>query len=219
MYLPDAFAQRDREAAAELIRRVGIAELVSSDGRAISASTIPMLLDESAGPHGALLGHVARANSQWSSFSPEIEALAIFRGPDAYVSPSWYATKAEHGRVVPTWDYATVHVRGRLVVHDDEAWKRTLVTRLTQFHEAKRLQPWSVDDAPVEYVDAQLRAIVGLELVITKLEAKWKLSQNQPVRNREGVVAGLEQGGTPRQLEVAEMVRATADQAGANGLG
>jgi transcriptional regulator len=207
MYLPRHFARDDAAAAIELISRVRLAELVTSDGRGLVASSIPMLFDEETGAEGALIGHVARANTQWSSYDPRLGALAIFRGPDAYISPSWYPTKAEHGKVVPTWDYASVHVTGHLVVHDDEAWKRALVTRLTERQESARPQPWSIRDAPAEFVDAQLRAIVGLELVIERLEAKWKLSQNQPERNLDGVVAGLEAEGTPRQLEVAAMIR------------
>jgi transcriptional regulator len=206
--MPAHFRQEDRAAAYELIRRVALAELVTWDGAAISASTIPMLLDERPGEPGSLLGHVARGNPQWSSFDQRVEALAIFRGPQAYVSPSWYPTKAEHGKVVPTWDYATVHLHGTLVVHDDDEWKRALVTRLTDVHESERARPWSVADAPAEYVAGQLRAIVGIELQITRLEAKWKLSQNQPARNRAGVIAGLEQDAGASALEIAAMIRA-----------
>ena len=152
---------------------------------------------------------MARNNDQWRK--PSLgESLAIVRGPDAYVSPSWYAAKAEHGRVVPTWNYVTAHVYGRLVVHDDPAWVEDIVRRLTAKHEAARLaspgQPpaWSVDDAPRAFIEGQLRAIVGLELQITRIEAKAKLSQNRPVADIAGVVAGLSARGDDRSAAAVE---------------
>lgn len=153
--------------------------------------------------YGSLLGHLARNNGQWRD--PVIgEALVIMRGPDGYVSPSWYASKAEHGRVVPTWNYITAHVYGRLVVHDDPAWVDGLVRRLTGQHEAGRAQPWSVDDAPAPFVAGQLRAIVGIELVISRVEAKFKLSQNRPAVDVEGVIDGLRAAG---DAELADAMR------------
>ncbi len=211
MYVPDFFRQSDPSKALWLIREAMLAELVTWDGSGLVASELPMLYDAKTGTEGSLLGHLARANPQWKSYRPGVEALAIFRGPQAYVSPSWYATKAEHGKVVPTWDYATVHVRGELVIHDDVAWKRSLVTRLTTNQESPRSQPWAVTDAPEEYVEGRLRAIVGIELRISQLDAKWKLSQNQPQRNRDGVADGLDAEGTPESLAVARMIRAMPD--------
>jgi transcriptional regulator len=212
MYLPRHFAEDDPAAMVALIERVSLGELVTSNGSSIDSSAIPFLFEPPTDDEGddsgigRLVGHLARANEQWSNFDPDVEALAIFRGPDAYVSPAWYATKRDHGKVVPTWNYATVHVHGRIVVHDDPVWLLDLVTRLTDRHESRRLDPWAVADAPPEYIAAQLRAIVGVELQITSIEAKWKLSQNQPEANRSGVVHGLTAEGAPRQLEVAAMI-------------
>lgn len=207
MYVPSHFHQPDRNEAVALIRQVVLGELITFDGSAIVATPLPMIYDASVATDGALLGHVARANPQWRSFTSSVEALAIFQGAGAYVSPSWYPTKAENGKVVPTWDYATVHAYGQLVIHDDEGWKRALVTRLTDQQERLRDRPWAVSDAPETYVTGLLRAIVGLELRITRIEAKWKLSQNELERNRAGVVSGLE-AGEPEARAVAQMIRA-----------
>ena len=157
----------------------------------------------SAGQHGALHGHLARNNAQWKRESLG-EALVIVRGPDAYISPGWYASKAEHGRVVPTWNYVTAHVYGRLVVHDDPVWTENLVRRLTAKHEARRDHPWSVDDAPRHFIEGQLRAIVGIELEITRIEAKAKLSQNRPDADVEGVIAGLRERGDEASADAVE---------------
>jgi transcriptional regulator len=146
-----------------------------------------------AGDGGRLMGHVARNNRQWK-VAPIGEAMVIVRGPDAYISPSWYATKQEHGRVVPTWNYITAHVHGRLIVHDDPAWVEANVRALTARHEASRPVPWSVDDAPLPYLAGQLRAIVGVEIVISRIEAKFKLSQNRSTEDVDGAVAGLASG-------------------------
>jgi transcriptional regulator len=195
MYIPAQFAVDDA-AVAELLARHGAADLVTLTEDGLLATMLPFAYIPSAGRLGALYGHVARNNDQWRR--PALgESLVIVRGPDAYVSPSWYAAKAEHGRVVPTWNYVTAHVYGQLVVHDDPAWVEDVVRRLTAKHEAARLaspgqaMPWSVDDAPRAFVEGQLRAIVGLELQITRIEAKAKLSQNRPVGDVVGVAGGL----------------------------
>ncbi|MBI4900132.1 MAG: FMN-binding negative transcriptional regulator [Actinobacteria bacterium] len=138
-----------------------------------------------------LVGHLARANAHWRRIVDGSPALAIVTGPDAYVSPSWYATKAEHGKVVPTWNYSVVHLRGRVVVHDDPTWVRALVTRLTDRHESPRDEPWAVSDAPDDYIEKNLRPIVGVEVVISSVEAKAKLSQNRSDSDRAGVASGL----------------------------
>jgi transcriptional regulator len=189
MYVPAHFGMDDEDVRA-LLAGHGAADLVTSTSQGLLATMLPFLFDPDAGEHGALLGHVARNNPQWREPATG-EALVIVRGPDAYVSPSWYASKAEHGRVVPTWNYVTAHVYGRLVVHDDVQWLEALVRRLTERHEAAMPHPWSVDDAPPAYVAGQLRAIVGVELQITRIEAKAKLSQNRPAADVDGVVAGL----------------------------
>lgn len=168
------------------------------------ATLLPFIYEPSIGSNGALLGHVARNNPQWKT--PVLgEALAIVAGPDAYISPSAYAAKREHGRVVPTWNYVTAHVYGNLVIHEDSAWLDGLVRRLTVKHEAAFADQWSVDDAPPEFVAGQLRAIVGVELVISRIEAKAKLSQNRSEADVEGVVAALAARG---EHESAEAVRA-----------
>ena len=159
------------------------------------ATLLPMVWDEPGsrdglGEFGALLGHVAIKNDQWRE-APIGEAMAIVRGPDAYVTPSWYATKREHGRVVPTWNYVIAHAHGRLVIHEDAAWLETNVRRLADQHEAGRAVPWSVDDAPPAYIAGQLRAIVGVELLIDRIDAKWKLSQNRSAEDVAGVIDGL----------------------------
>ena len=205
MYIPAHFVADDA-VVGELLAHHGAADLVTATPQGLLATMLPFVFDPAAGGHGALLGHVARNNDQWKV--PALgEALVIVRGADAYVSPSWYESKAEHGRVVPTWNYVTAHVYGRLVVHDDVAWAGDLVRRLTVKHEAARDHPWSVDDAPPPYVAGQLRAIVGLELVISRIEAKAKLSQNRPPADIDGVVAGLRADGHGRSAADVERAR------------
>jgi len=208
MYIPAHFAADD-VTTRELLAEHGAADLVTLTADGLLATMLPFAYEPAAGERGALYGHVARNNDQWRT--PALgESLAIVRGPDAYVSPSWYATKAEHGRVVPTWNYVTAHVYGRLVVHDDPGWVEDVVRRLTAKHEAARLaspgQPpaWSVDDPPRSYVEGQLRAIVGLELQITRIEAKAKLSQNRPAADVAGVVAGLTARGDDRNAAAVQ---------------
>ena len=189
MYVPAHF-EAGPDAIRNLLARPGAANLVTVTSHGLLATLMPFVYDASVGEHGALQGHVARNNTQWSE--PAVgEALAIIQGADAYVSPSWYASKAEHGRVVPTWNYSTAHVYGTLVVHEDAAWLASQVGRLTGVHEAGFEHPWSVEDAPERYISGQLRAIVGVELVITRIEAKAKLSQNRSDADIDGVVTGL----------------------------
>ena len=204
MYVPAHFAMSAEEVA-ELLARHGAADLITLTGDGLLATMLPFVHEPAAGERGALYGHLARNNDQWRR--PAIgESLAIVRGPDAYVSPSWYASKAEHGRVVPTWNYLTAHVYGRLVVHDDPEWVEAVVRRLTAKHEGDlaAARPWSVDDAPRGYVEGQLRAIVGIELRITRIEAKAKLSQNRPQADVAGVIAGLAARGDHRGAAAVE---------------
>jgi transcriptional regulator len=205
MYIPAHFAASDA-LVSELLTHHGAADLVTATPQGLLATMLPFVYDPAAGEHGALLGHVARNNDQWK-VSPLGEALVIVRGTSAYVSPSWYQSKSEHGRVVPTWNYVTAHVYGRLIVHDDPAWVEALVRRLTAKHEAQRDHPWSVDDAPPAYITGQLRAIVGVELVITRIEAKAKLSQNRPQADINGVIAGLRADGHERAAADVEQAR------------
>jgi len=193
MYVPAHFSA-DEQAVRDLLHHHGAADLVTATDKGLIATLLPFVYDPDAGPHGALLGHLARNNEQWR-LPPHGEALVIVRGPDAYITPSWYATKAEHGRVVPTWNYITAHVYGHLRVHDDPAWVEAVVRRLTDKHEAGFEHPWSVDDAPAAYIAGQLRAVVGVEVCITRAEAKFKLSQNRPPADIDGVVRGLRQRG------------------------
>jgi transcriptional regulator len=209
MYIPAHFAADDSEVR-ELLVNHGAADLITLTDDGLLATMLPFAYEPSAGSRGALYGHVARNNDQWRK-PARGESLAIVRGPDAYVSPSWYAAKAEHGRVVPTWNYLTAHVYGELLVHDDPAWVEDVVRRLTAKHEAARLaspgqhMPWSPDDAPRAFIEGQLRAIVGLELQITRIEAKAKLSQNRPVGDIAGIVDGLAaRGDDPMATAVLE---------------
>src|ERR1700724_4320649 len=195
MYIP-AHCAADDAAVRELLARHGAADLITLTADGLLATMLPFAYEQGADQQGsgwgALYGHVARNNDQWRK-PARGESLAIVRGPDAYVSPSWYAAKAEHGRVVPTWNYVTAHVYGQLIVHDDPAWVEDVVRRLTAKHEAARLaspgqhMPWSVDDAPRRFIEGQLRAIVGLELQITRIEAKAKLSQNRSATDIPGI--------------------------------
>lgn len=215
MYLPPKFAPSEDETAAALAR-AGFAQLVTHTPSGLMVTPLPLLYDRD---RHALLGHVARPNPHWQAGGHE--SVAIFTGAQAYVSPNVYATKVETGKVVPTWNYEVLNAYGRLVVHDDVDWVRELVTRLTDHHEADRATAWRVTDAPETFVRGQLNAIVGLELPIERVEAKAKMSQNQPARNRAGVVAGLA-AGSPTDQAVAERVAALDPERGstkANGRG
>ena len=207
MYIPAHFAP-DETQVNELLRNHGAADLVTLTAQGLVATMLPFIYvppgdSGTAEPHGALHGHLARNNEQWKLDSVG-EALVIVRGPDAYITPGWYATKAETGRVVPTWNYVTAHVYGRLIVHDDPVWTEDLVRRLTTKHEAYRNHPWSVDDAPRPFIEGQLRAIVGIELAITRIEAKAKLSQNRSPADVEGVIAGLRERGDKEMADDVE---------------
>lgn len=192
MYQPAAFRERDARAIEALIGAHPLATLVTCDAAGLTADHVPMLLDRSRGPHGTLVGHVARANPLWRRPGA---ALAVFTGPDGYVSPSWYPSKRTDPRVVPTWNYAVVHAHGTLRAVDDPGLVLGIVGALTRRHEAGRDEPWHVDDAPAAYLEQMLRAIVGIELEIDRLEAKSKLSQNRADADRAGVVAGLTDDG------------------------
>jgi transcriptional regulator len=214
VYIPEHFRPTEDEVRA-LLANIGAAELISATAEGLLATMLPLIFEPAgaspaAGTHGRLMGHVARNNRQWT-VPPLGEAMAIVRGPDAYISPAWYATKREHGRVVPTWNYVTAHVHGTLVVHDDPDWVEANVRALTARHEAARAEPWSVDDAPLPFVAGQLRAIVGVELVISRIEAKSKLSQNRSVDDVEGAIAGLVAIGDGRSAATAAAMRAAED--------
>lgn len=205
MYTPAHFAASP-EAVDALLRQTGAAHLVTSSSDGPLATLLPFVYNPGVGEHGALQSHIARNNNQWSS--PAIgEALMIVQGADAYISPSWYASKAEHGRVVPTWNYSTAHVYGELVVHDDVEWLARHVRQLSDQHEAAMPCPWSVDEAPERFIAGQLRAIVGVELVIRRVEAKTKLSQNRTSADVDGVIAGLRSAGDAASAADVERAR------------
>jgi transcriptional regulator len=206
MYIPAHFAPDDATVG-ELLRQHGAADLITLTAEGLVATMLPFIYVPDGGEHGALHGHLARNNPQWK-LPAQGESLVIVRGSDAYISPTWYASKAEHGRVVPTWNYVTAHVYGRLVVHDDSAWTEDLVRRLTAKHEAASPRPWSVDDAPAEFIDGQLRAIVGVELLISRIEAKAKLSQNRPAADVAGVIGGLRARGDSVSADAVERANA-----------
>jgi transcriptional regulator len=202
MYTPQHFAVDDT-AAVEFLSQIEAADLVTMTEDGLVATFLPLVF---APERGALLGHVARKNDQWQR--PAIgEAMVIVHDKDAYISPSWYPSKAEHGRVVPTWNYTTAHVYGELVIHDDAEWVDAMVRTLTGRQEAGRSHPWSVDDAPPAFHEGQLRAIVGIELVISRIEAKFKMSQNQKDANIDGVVAGLTADGREDVADIVQSLR------------
>jgi len=206
MYIPAHFAAGP-DAVRHLLATPGAATLITMTDGGLLATLLPFVYEPNVGEHGALHAHVARNNPQ-ASAAVAGEALAIIQGPDAYISPSWYASKAEHGRVVPTWNYSTAHVYGQLVVHDDAGWLARHVRRLTDRHEGEREHPWSVGDAPEKFIAGQLRAIVGIELLITRIEAKEKLSQNRSAADAAGVVAGLRSSGQEASAAAVERVLA-----------
>jgi transcriptional regulator len=209
VYVPAHFAGPD-DALPALLASAPLVDLVTAGPDGLVSTPLPMLLEPAGGGLGALHGHVARNNSHWRLAAVGdgrgVDSLAIVRGPDAYISPRWYAATSEHGRVVPTWNYQVVHVSGRLVAHDDLDWTRDLVRRLTARFEDGQAQPWSMDDAPADYVAGQLRAIVGVELVITSIQSKYKLSQNRSAADVAGVVDALA-AGTASDRAVSEATR------------
>jgi len=207
MYLPAHFDEKRLDVLHALVRRHPFGLLVTQTADGPSANGIPFLLDpDGAAGLGTLRGHVARANPVWREAATDVPSLVVFQGPDAYVSPGWYPTKAEHGKVVPTWNYVMVQARGQLRIRDDPAWLLQLVTRLTERHEAARSAPWAVSDAPADYVQTMLRAIVGIELELTALSGKWKVTQNRAAPDRAGVVTGLEAVGSDAATALAAQV-------------
>jgi transcriptional regulator len=202
MYVPPLFKEDRNDVLHAAIRRSGLATLVTLTADGLIASHVPMLLDPEPAPYGTLIGHLARPNPQARGAIGE--ALAIFQGPEAYITPSWYATKRENGKVVPTWNYIAIHAGGPVEFFNDADRLRAIVTRLTQRQETGRAEPWAVSDAPPDYIEGMLKGIVGFSLRIARLEGKWKMSQNRPAEDRAGVVAGLEGEGRD---DVAALIR------------
>ena len=203
MYVPPHFKQSDLTVLHDAIRSSGLATLVSLGADGLIASHVPLMLDAEAGPNGTLIGHLAKGNPQWRSVTAGVEALAIFQGPDAYITPSWYATKREHGKVVPTWNYVAIHAYGPIEFFSDADELLDVVTKLTNRFERPRAAPWAVDDAPPDFIQAHLKGIVGFRMPITRIDGKWKMSQNRPAADRTGVAEGLRAEGRD---EVAALV-------------
>jgi transcriptional regulator len=218
VYLPRHFTLSDLPPIQAFVDAAQAADLVTFDGVRPVATRLPVIWDRSAEPAGdqdlgRLLGHIALANNQWQTARPDAQALAIVSGPQAYISPSWYESKARHGRVVPTWNYEAVHLTGTVAFHQDPEWLREFVTRLTRRHEDVRPRPWAVTDAPPDYINGQLRAIVGVELTITTVEAKRKLSQNRSAADQAGTVAGLRAEPGLDSAAIAELMAANLESA------
>jgi transcriptional regulator len=215
MYQPPHFREDRLEVQHALMRAHPLGLLVTYGGTGLVANPIPFTLDAQASSLGTLKAHLSRANRQWQDFDPAQEALVVFQGAEAYITPSWYEAKREHGKVVPTWNYAVVQAYGRMIVRDDPEWVRRQIDALTGAQEAPRPEPWAVDDAPAPFIAAQLKGIVGIEIEIARIEGKWKVSQNRAEADRLGVAAGLRlsDGDTSRQM--AAMVDAKGALSGA----
>lgn len=207
MYMPPHFKMDELGAIHAAMRMSRLATLVTATADGLIGTPLPLILDADEGEYGTLYGHVARPNPQWK-LPPMGEAMAVFTGPDAYVTPSWYVTKAEHGKVVPTWNYVAVHAYGTVEFFEDADRLLDVVTRLTELHERSRAEAWQVSDAPADFIKAQLRGIVGLRMPITRLDAKQKMSQNRKLEDRAGVIAGLAASDSPVDREVAGMIPA-----------
>ncbi|PIA73926.1 FMN-binding negative transcriptional regulator [Ectopseudomonas toyotomiensis] len=209
MYCPAAFRQNDLPSLHAQIQASGLAIVTSTGAQGLQASHLPLLLEPGEGEFGTLYGHFARANPHWRDLADGAEALVVFNGPDAYVHPGWYPAKAEHGKVVPTWNYIAVHAWGQAEVFDEPERLLELVSRLSERHERGRAQPWAVSDAPRDYIDSMLRAIVGFALPIRRIEGKWKLSQNRSASDQAGVRTGLATSNNPRDQELAARMNHT----------
>ncbi|UVF18546.1 FMN-binding negative transcriptional regulator [Microvirga terrae] len=208
MYQPPHFREDDLAVQHALIKAHPFGLLVTFGSEGLEANPIPFVLDASASARGTLKAHLSRANPQWRTFDPDQEALVVFQGPETYITPSWYAAKREHGKVVPTWNYAIVQARGRLIIRDDPDWLRRQIGAMTDLQEGPRPEPWSVGDAPAPFVAAQLKGIVGIEIEITRIEGKWKVSQNRSEADRIGVSAGLRLSADDASRRMAELVDA-----------
>ncbi|MGZ5371008.1 FMN-binding negative transcriptional regulator [Aeromicrobium sp.] len=205
MYIPHFNVIDDPAEIRDLVETTGTAQIVTVGPDCTPMSTLLPILWSKDG--GTVIAHMARANEHWKHIANDSRFLAIIAGPQAYVSPAWYVSKAEHGKVVPTWNYSAVHLTGTITVHDDPEWVRRAVTELTDRHEQKRAEPWAVTDAPEKFVNGNLKAIVGLQMTVERVEAKAKLSQNRSADDRAGVIAGLDAEGGPREASVAARMR------------
>jgi transcriptional regulator len=207
MYLPHVLEETDLGVLHGLIRAYPLGMWVTQAGSELVANHIPFLLDAGRGPYGTLVGHVARANPVWESFSATLASLIVFRGADSYITPSWYPSKRVHGRAVPTWNYAVVHVSGMPRAIHDRDWMLQLVTRLTDTHEASLAEPWKVSDAPADHIERLLTRIVGIEIPIDRIVGKWKANQTSTEGDKRGVIDGLVERGDRDSMEMAALVR------------
>lgn len=206
MYIPSQFEVQETAVLQELIAANPFGTLVTLRQNSVEANHFPFLLDRTAGEFGTLRTHVARANPVWRDLAEGAEALSIFQGANSYISPSWYPSKHVHGKAVPTWNYMAVHAYGTMRVVEDTAWLRNFLAHLTEQHEQDRWHPWRLDDAPAGYIDKLLEAIIGIEIPITRLAGKWKVSQNRTESDRQGVAAGLRNIGNDRSLVMADAI-------------
>ena len=207
MYVPKSFEENDPVVLHALIRAHPLGAWVTPCDGELVANHLPFLLDPTRGAHGTLVGHVARANAVWRSFSTAVESVVIFQGPEAYITPSWYPAKQEHGKVVPTWNYAVVHAHGMPRVIEDGDWLLAHVTELTNVHESAEALPWKVADAPAGFIESLTAGIVGVEVPIARLVGKWKANQNRSEADRTGVAAGLQTRGGPAASGMASLVK------------
>jgi transcriptional regulator len=207
VYIPKFNQETRLDVMHALIEAQPFATLVTMSGSGIFASHLPMVLERGEGTYGTLRGHLSRANNQWRDLSPSVEALAIFSGDHHYISPNWYPEKTEDGKVVPTWNYAVVHAYGPLRIIEDPAWLLSHLTTLTTQHEARSPEPWQVSDAPADYIASQIKGIVGLEVTLSRIEGKWKVSQNKSEPTRRAIEKGLEDLHTPEALAMCDLVR------------
>lgn len=214
MYIPEQFTESNIGKLQEFIRARCFATVVTMTSNGLNANHIPLLLNESPGPYGSLQGHIARVNPIIDDYQPGLEALAIFNGPDCYISPNWYSTKKENARVVPTWNYMVVHAYGNLRRIDNRDWLLNNITALTECNEASLKKPWAISDAPAEFIETLLDSIVGFEMRITRLIGKYKVSQNQPIQNQASVAAELRQNGLPAMVEMARLIENQALKSG-----
>jgi len=214
MYQPPHFREDSLAVQHALMRAHPLGLLVTLGGSGIVANPLPFVLDAQASPKGTLKAHLSRANTQWQDFDPAQEVLVVFQGPEAYITPSWYAAKREHGKVVPTWNYAIVQAYGRMHVIDDPSWLLQQITAMTDVQEAAQPEPWAVDDAPAPFVAAQLKGIVGVEIEITRIEGKWKVSQNRSEADRLGVAAGLRLAQDDDSRHMADLVDSRGARSG-----
>ncbi len=208
MYIPTHFEQPNLDEVHRLIQQNPLAVLVNHNGKTLNATHLPLHFSPTENAHGVLRGHVAKANPMWQELSLEKPVLVLFQGPEVYITPNWYPSKQRNGKVVPTWNYATVHMHAQVSITQDSTSLRTHLEHLVSQNEAPFEQPWSISDAPADYINNLINHIVGIELIVTDIEAKWKASQNQPAENSQGVLDGLNSSGScPQMAKIIEETR------------